>query len=169
MNAKTKFKYYFRIPGWCGKYGIRLNGIEQNCVIEDGYALIDREWSAGDTLSLVFDMPVTFVKANPHVRENIGKTAVMRGPVVYCAEEEDNGKELFRLHAGNPNDIVIKHEKELLEGVTTISFTGKREKDWACDTLYHAAEPVLEDKKITLIPYYAWANRNAGEMTVWIN
>jgi len=169
MNAKTKFKYYFRIPGWCGKYVIRLNGIEQSCAVEDGYALIDREWSTGDTLSLVFDMPVNFVKANPHVRENTGKTAVMRGPVVYCAEEEDNGKELFRLHAGNPNDIVIRHEKELLEGVTTISFTGKREKDWAGDTLYQNAGTVLEDKKITLIPYYAWANRKAGEMTVWIH
>jgi DUF1680 family protein len=56
-----------------------------------------------------------------------------------------------------------------LEGVTTISFTGKREKDWDCDALYRTAASVLEDKKIVLIPYYAWANRKAGEMTVWIN
>jgi len=169
MNAKAEFKYYFRIPGWCVKYSIRLNGIEQSCAIEDGYALIDREWTCGDKISVVFDMPVSFVIANPHVRENIGKTAVMRGPLVYCAEEEDNGPELFRLHAGKPNDIIIMHEKELLEGVTTISFTGKREKDWECDALYHSAEPVPEDKKIILIPYYAWANRKAGEMTVWLN
>jgi DUF1680 family protein len=169
VSVKTKFKYYFRIPGWCGKNSVRLNGIEQTCVIEDGYALIDREWSDGDKISLVFDMPVNFVRTNPHVRENTGKIAVMRGPVVYCAEEADNGQELFRLHAGNPSDINIRYEKELLGGVTTISFTGKREKDWACDTLYQNAEPVLEDKKIVLIPYYAWANRGVGEMTVWIN
>jgi len=169
MSVKTKFKYYFRIPGWCGKYSISLNGKEQTCVIKDGYALIDREWSDGDKVSLVLDMPVNFVKANPHVRENIGKIAVMRGPVVYCAEEEDNGQELFRLHAGKPNDITIRHEKDLLENVTVISFTGKREKDWDCDALYQSAGTVLEDKKIILIPYYAWANRKAGEMTVWIN
>jgi len=171
MSAKTKFKYYFRIPGWCGKYSICLNGIEQTCTVEDGYALIDREWTGGDKITIVFDMPVSFVISNPHVRENTGKTAVMRGPVVYCAEEEDNGPELFRLHAGfgNSNSVIVKHEKDLLEGVTTISFTGKREKDWDCDALYHTAGTVLEDKKIVLIPYYAWANRKAGEMAVWLN
>jgi len=169
MSAKTKFKYYFRIPGWCVKYSIRLNGIEQTCAIEDGYALIDREWTSGDKISVVFDMPVNFVRANPHVRENIGKTAVMRGPVVYCAEEEDNGKELFRLHTGNPSDITVRHEKDLLETVTTISFTGNREKDWEGESLYGTADMVMEAKKITLIPYYAWANRGPGEMTVWLN
>jgi DUF1680 family protein len=169
VKTKARFKYYFRIPGWCMKYSIRLNNIEQTCIINDGYALIDREWSGGDKISLILDMPVNFVLSNPHVRENIGKIAVMRGPIVYCAEEEDNGRELFRLHAGNPKDITIMHEKELLEGVTTISFTGKREKDWECDDLYRTAETVLEDKKIVLIPYYAWANRKTGEMTVWLN
>jgi DUF1680 family protein len=169
MNEKTKFKYYFRVPGWCGKYGIRLNSIEQTCVIEDGYAFIDRKWSDGDKISLVFDMPVNFVRSNPHVRENTGKIAVMRGPVVYCAEEIDNGNELFRFRTGNPDDIIVRHEKDLFGGVTTISFTGKREKDWKCDVLYQTTEPVLEDKKIVLIPYFAWANRKTGEMTVWIN
>jgi DUF1680 family protein len=172
LSVKTKFKYYFRIPEWCGKCVLRLNGIEQKYSNEDGYALIEREWSEGDKLSIVFDMPVNFVLSNPHVRENTGKVAVMRGPVVYCAEEEDNGRELFRLHAGeagSQKDIIVRHEKNLLEGVTTISFTGKREKDWDCDTLYRPAASILEDKKIVLVPYYAWANRKAGEMTVWIN
>jgi DUF1680 family protein len=172
MNVKTKFKYYFRIPGWCGKYSIRLNGVEQTCANEDGYALIEREWSDSDKLTIVFDMPVNFVLSNPHVRENTGKVAVMRGPVVYCAEEEDNGSELFKLHAGESGiqkDINVRYDKNLLEGVTIISFTGKREKDWDCDTLYRTAASALEDKKIVLIPYYAWANRKAGEMTVWIN
>jgi DUF1680 family protein len=169
MNRKAKFKYGLRIPGWCDKYSLRLNNAEVPCQVEDGYAIIDREWSGGDTLSLVFDMPVKFLRSNPRVRENTGKVAVMRGPVVYCAEEEDNGAELFRLRAGNPGDITITHKNDLLEGVTAISFTGKREKDWAEDTLYNDCETSLEDKKIVLIPYYAWANRNEGEMTVWMN
>ena len=169
MNRKAKFKYGLRIPGWCDKYSLRLNNAEVPCQIEDRYAIIDREWSGGDTLSLVFDMPVKFLRSNPRVRENAGKVAVMRGPVVYCAEEEDNGAELFRLRAGNPGDITVTHKNDLLEGVTAISFTGKREKDWAEDTLYNDCETSLEDKKIVLIPYYAWANRNEGEMTVWMN
>jgi DUF1680 family protein len=172
MSEKRKFKYYFRVPGWCKKFRVCLNGVEHNCDIEDGYAFIEREWAGGDKVSIVFDMPVEFVRTNPHVRENIGKTAVLRGPVVYCAEEADNGGELFRLHTGdvnNPRNVQVRHEKDLLEGVTTISFTGRREKDWDNDTLYDAAETAYEDKEITLIPYYAWANRKAGEMTVWLN
>ena len=169
MSRKAKFKYGLRIPLWCDKYSIRLNNTDVPYQIEDGYALIDREWSGGDMLSLNFCMPVNFLRSNPHVRENTGKVAVMRGPVVYCAEEEDNGSELFRLHAGNPAGITVTRKNDLLEGVTVISFNGKREKDWAEDTLYGACETSFEDKKITLIPYYAWANRNAGEMTVWMN
>ena len=169
MNAKAKFRYAFRVPGWCKKITVNLNGAEAAYRAEDGYAIIDREWSSGDKVSLVFDMPVAFLRANPRVRDNADKTAVMRGPVVYCAEEADNGKELFKLRAGNPRDIAFKHEKNLLEGVTTITFTGKRAKDWAVDVLYQEADPVLEDKKIVLVPYYAWANRKIGEMTVWMN
>jgi DUF1680 family protein len=114
-------------------------------------------------------MPVNFVKTNPKVRDNAGKTAVMRGPVVYCAEEADNGSELFKLRAGNPRNVEVKYEKDLLEGVTTISFTGSKEKDWPEDTLYGTADAAFEEKKIVLVPYYSWANRKVGEMSVWLN
>ena len=168
LDGKAKFKYGFRIPEWCSKYSVKLNGTDTSYVIEDGFALIEREWSGGDKISIIFDMPARFINTNPKVRDNIGKTAVMRGPIVYCLEEEDNGYGLFRIHAGNPEDIAIKHEKDLLEGITAISFTGKKEKDWADDTLYQTAETVLEDKKLFLIPYYAWDNRKIGEMIVWM-
>ena len=174
LKGKVKFKYGFRVPGWCKKYTVSLNGAEAAHSIEDGYAIIDREWSSGDKLAVNFDMPVNFVKTNPKVRDNIGKTAVMRGPIVYCLEEEDNGPELFRIHASDPkdqkapSDIKVSYEKNLLEGLTTISFTGKREKDWTGNDLYDTADTVFEDKKLFFIPYYAWANRKANEMTVWI-
>ena len=169
MQSKASFKYGIRIPGWCKKFSVSVNGASTDCRVEDGFALIEREWSEGDSVSLTFDMPVNFVRSNPKVRYDSGKIAVMRGPMVYCLEEEDNGKELFRFHAGDPKDIEVKHDKDFLGGITTVSFTGKRIKDWATDTLYEVSEPVLEDKKLIFIPYYAWANRNAGEMTVWIN
>jgi len=169
MNRNVKFKYGFRIPGWCKKYNILLNNADISFDIEDGYAVIDREWTSGDKLSLVFDMPVNFLRSNPRVRENTGKVAVTRGPVVYCAEEEDNGDELYKFHLGNPADIEVAHKDDLLEGVTIISFNAKHEKDWAEDALYRTEETLLEDKKITLIPYYAWANRSPGEMIVWMN
>ncbi|MDR0670206.1 MAG: glycoside hydrolase family 127 protein [Treponema sp.] len=169
VKEGTKFTYGLRVPLWCKKFSLSLNGADIPYKIEDGYALMDREWKDGDRLTVNFDMGVQFVRANPHVRENIGKTALTRGPVVYCLEEADNGKELFRLHTGSPGDINVKFEKDLLEGVTVIDVTGKREKDWAGGGLYGTDETVFEDRKLRFIPYYAWANRSAGEMAVWVN
>jgi DUF1680 family protein len=169
LKEKAKFTYGLRVPGWCKKFSLSLNGADIPYRIEEGYALIDREWKDGDRLTVDFDMPVDFVRANPRVREDAGKTAVMRGPVVYCLEEADNGKELFRLRAGSPGDINVRFERDLLEGVTVISFTGKREKDWTGGGLYGTEEAALEDRELRFIPYYAWANRGAGEMTVWVH
>ena len=165
----ASFTYGFRIPGWCGSYALTLNGARTDCAERDGYGLITRRWQDGDRLAIVFDMPVTLVESNPHVRDNRGKAAVTRGPVVYCLEEADNGGELFRLRLGSPGDFAARYEEDLLEGVTVITCTAKRERDWPEDALYRpASAPLLEDKKLRFIPYYAWANRTPGEMTLWI-
>jgi DUF1680 family protein len=169
ISNNVRFNYCFRIPDWCKKYTVTLNGSETNCQIKDGFAIINREWSGGDKISIVFNMPVNIVRSNPKVKYNTGKVAIIRGPMVYCLEEEDNGKELFKIHTGDPKDIEFKFDKNFLGGVTTISFTGKREKDWQEDALYGNEDPVLEDKKLIFIPYYTWANRKTGEMRVWIN
>ncbi|WP_052297648.1 glycoside hydrolase family 127 protein [Leadbettera azotonutricia] len=170
----AKFDYAFRLPGWCRSCSVELNGAKADYKKADGYAIISREWKSGDSLSIVFDMPVNFVEANPKVRENSGKLAITRGPVVYCLEEVDNGKELFKIHAdlenGKPHNLKTAWEKDLLSGIVTLSFTGKKEKDWPSDALYRPVAPAaLEDKLIKCIPYYAWTNRNPGEMTVWMN
>jgi DUF1680 family protein len=169
-SGGTFFTYCLRIPGWCRSYTLELNGEKITPVVQDGYAVMKREWKSGDRITLIFDMPVTLVESSPHVRENRGKAAVMRGPVVYCLEEADNGKELYRLRLGTPTTYSVTHEKGFLEGITVISFSGKREKDWSKDDLYRPLEdPALEDSLLRFIPYYAWANRGPGEMTVWVN
>ncbi|MDR1949202.1 MAG: glycoside hydrolase family 127 protein [Spirochaetaceae bacterium] len=170
LEGRSLFRYGFRIPGWCHSFTVKLNGADAAYTLQDGYALINREWSGGDTIAITLDMPVTLMETNPHVRENSGKAAFTRGPLVYCLEEKDNGKELFKLHAGNPGDFTVKYEKDLLEGLCTVSFTGKREKDWQDGALYRSREEgEYEDRELLLIPYYAWANRGPGEMAVWIN
>ncbi|MDR0709676.1 MAG: glycoside hydrolase family 127 protein, partial [Spirochaetaceae bacterium] len=149
------FTYGFRVPGWCRSYTVTLNGQDAACTTRDGYAFIDNEWRSGDRITVLFDMPVNFVEANPHVREDSGKTALMRGPVVYCLEEADNGTELFKIHAGNPGpkDVNVQFEKNLLEGVTSVSFKGKKLKDWEEDELYRcAADAVYEEKDLKWIP-----------------
>jgi DUF1680 family protein len=170
LKGKAAFTYGLRIPSWCKSFSLKLNGGEAAYTLHNGYALLNREWRDGDRLDLSLDMPVNLVETNPHVRDNRGKLALTRGPLVYCLEETDNGKELFKLHTGIPGDFKVKHEKGLLEGVYTISFTGKKEKDWQDGALYrNRAEGEYEEKELKFIPYYAWANRGSGEMTVWIN
>ncbi|MDR3192983.1 MAG: glycoside hydrolase family 127 protein [Treponema sp.] len=171
-GGSVPFNYGFRVPGWCKSYRIELNGESVPYTLKDGYALIRRDWRSGDRVTVFFDMPVNFVEANPRVRENAGKVAVSRGPVVYCLEEADNGGELFKIHAGSPDPagIKVQYEKELLEGVVSISFKGRKKKDWEEDELYRiAADTAYEEKELRWIPYYSWANRGAGEMTVWVN
>jgi DUF1680 family protein len=170
LKGKAAFSYGLRIPSWCTSFSLKLNGNEAVYTLRDGYALIKREWQDGDSLSLSLDMPVTLMETNPHVRDNQAKLALTRGPLVYCLEEKDNGKELFRLHAGIPGDFKLNYEKDLLEGVYTISFTGKKEKDWPDGALYRSrGEAEYEERELKFIPYYAWANRGGGEMTVWFN
>ena len=169
MNEPAGFTYGFRIPGWCDNFSVKLNGNTVSFITKDGFALIDREWHNGDSLEIDFAMPVQFVSAHPRVRENSGKVAVTRGPIVYCLEQADNGDGLYRIYCGQPNDVQFRYEEDLLEGVTTISFTGKKEKDRNEDALYrNSQETVYEDKPLRWIPYYAWANRTPGEMTVWV-
>ncbi|MDR1787285.1 MAG: glycoside hydrolase family 127 protein [Treponema sp.] len=163
-----------RIPGWCGSAAITLNGEALEAERRCGYALIERDWQSGDTLRLALDMRVTLVEANPHVREDAGRLAVMRGPLVYCLEEADNGPELWNVSLGNltPADFTERFEPDFLGGVVTLSSPGKRRPPWQGDTLYRPAAPGADagTEACTLrwIPYYAWSNRGLGGMCVWV-
>ena len=95
------------------------------------------------------NMPAEMVQADPHVKENIGKRAVQRGPLVYCAEETDNPS-FDELTLSPAVKFKETFNSTLLNGVTTI-------------------DAITNNKTIRLIPYYAWDNREAGQMKVWIN
>ncbi len=162
--------YAFRVPGWCRKMSVICNGKTARYSVKDGYAYLAEMVNDGDVIEIFFEMPVTFVKADPRVRQNIGKSAVMRGPVVFCLEEEDNGEELQTLHLGEKKDITVDYEPEVLGGIVKIGLTG--EKEWVedVDVLYYTAEEQKrEEARLSFIPYYAWANRKPGEMMVWVN
>ena len=171
-ESSVHFSYGFRIPSWCAKFSVTLNGAPAEYSLSDGFAAISREWKNGDRLEVIFDMPVTLTEANPNVRQNTGKLAVTRGPVVYCLEEADNGKELYKIHIGSskPADAGVEFIGGFLEGLAVISMSGKKEKDWDKQELYRPMEEsVYTEKNLKFIPYYAWANRGPGEMAVWIN
>ena len=137
--------------------------------MENGYAVMERTWSDGDVIQFYLELKPQVVQANPRVRQDIGKVAVMRGPVVYCAEEADNGKLLqdFRM---DPHGAIEVDASELFGGIRVVRVEGTRSAADEDAPLYMSvAESKREKAVMTLIPYYLWNNRGEGEMTVWMN
>ena len=122
----SKFSVCMRIPTWArsdefvpgGLYPYKqskqaevelsVNGQKTDFKMEKGFAVIKRDWKPGDVVELNIPMPVRFVDCIPEVSENIGKTAVTRGPLVYCAEEVDNAGPVQRLYLGDTNEAQAK-------------------------------------------------------------
>lgn len=94
--------------------------------VKDGYLIIDKVWKGGETLELDFPMEVRLMQADSRVREDIGKAAVTRGPVVYCMEEADNGKNLhlFSL-ASDPAPQALLEEK-IGQRMVTVTTKGRK-------------------------------------------
>ena len=161
--------FALRIPGWCHKWQLQINGEEIREIPLDGYVCLKREWHCSDRIDLNLDMPSFLVRAHPRVKADAGKAALQRGPLIYCLEEADNGPHLHALRHRLPLSSSEKWEPDLLDGVTAITTAGFREKDadWQeglySDTIVNQ-DPVL----LRWIPYYAWANRGLGEMCVWV-
>ena len=168
----TAFALNLRIPGWCRDWALSVNGEAADAAPEAGYVALRRVWNPGDKVRLCLDMPVRRVRANPRVREDAGKRAVARGPLVYCLEEADNGPDLhlLRLNGARPGDFEARWLPEKLGGIVELSCPGLRETDegWG-NALYGDDTPVKsEPTRLTFIPYYSWANRECGEMRVWV-
>ena len=171
-TADTEFTCAVRIPGWCRRWELTVNGETGSYPVEKGYALVKRVWKSGDELLLRMEMPVEMISANPRVREDVGKVAVMRGPVVYCLEEADNGDQLQEIYLQKDQSFEAEFRKELLGGVMTLKADALRlsEEGWGEHVLYRPyTERSFREQKVTFIPYYAWTNRTVGEMAVWIH
>ncbi len=167
-HAPVRFTYGLRVPGWCPSFRLTCNGQPLSLSPTQGYLDIDRTWAPGDELCLTLEMPVQRVWAHPSVREDAGKVAVQRGPIVYCLEEADNGPDLHRILLPRTADFTVTHRPDLLGGVTVLACTGLRES--GDDTALYSTRPPQADTPIplTFIPYFVWANRGEGEMTVWL-
>lgn len=160
-----------RIPGWCqGKY--QLCGVTQaETWMENGYLYLRKTWQEEDCVWLQFPMKVQIMEADSRVREDIGQVAVMRGPLVYCLEEADNGQDLHLLSVDVKAKPQIVDQTIAGNNVKSVILQGyRREKNSSKEEgLYH----VLGQRKesglpLTFIPYFAWANRGENEMRVWI-
>ena len=125
-----------------------------------------------DTKLLVtFEMPPHYVYANTNVRADAGKAAIMRGPLVYCLEECDNGPLLPEIIADVNAPLCLK-DSQLFSGCKIICGSGRklvRKGDAQEDSLlYCETAPESEPVTFTAIPYPYWNNRGVGEMLVWL-
>jgi len=181
INPKKSFAFQMliRIPGWAQneaipsdlysfknnsdkKTVITVNGKEVNYEIKNGYAVIERNWKKNDVVEVKLPMEVRKVTANANVKNDIGKVALQRGPIMYCAEWADNNGKAANIVLPANTTFQAVFNPALLNGIETI----------------HAEVPAIivskngesiqtEKHKFTAIPYYAWANRGKGEMMLW--
>ena len=137
------------------KIKLKINGEPRLLNISNGYIELEtRKWSNDDNIEVEFEMFVRKVKANDKVIANKGKIAFEYGPIVYCAEEVDNSKGILNLSLDEEYSSQFIFDKNLFDGIGKIKLT-KEDKS------------KLDEVK--LIPYFAWANREVGEMAVWLN
>lgn len=165
-ESTETFTLALRIPGWCRQYEIA--GIEDAQTKEkDGYLYLTRAWKM-DSLQIEFPMEVQVMAADPGVREDIGKAAVMRGPIVYCLEEADNGKNLHLLKMDENAPFETVQKEISTESVIAVRAQGWRQKTTRNTALYAPyTKAEYERTTLTWIPYYTWANRGEGEMQVF--
>lgn len=178
-NSAKAFSLKLRVPGWVrgevapgelykyadGKslgYKVLVNGEEVTSDLEKGYFTVTRNWKKGDKVSLHLDMEPRVVTAREEVEADRGRIAIERGPIVYCAEAADNSFPVRSVLLTPEPVMAVSHGDVLgypVEKISTIA-----------QTLHYDQMGRLrvDDVKLTMIPYYAWCHRGAGEMTVWL-
>jgi DUF1680 family protein len=171
MARPATFGLKLRIPGWCRTAHLRVNGqtVDMAGKMERGYVRLERAWNPGDQVVLDLAMPIERIHAHPDVRQDVGCVALQRGPIIYCLEQVDQVAPVNRIVLPQTANLSSRFDPDLLDGVMMIKSTALASDvtDWQ-GTLYCAQEPNLIPCTLTAIPYYAWDNRQPGQMRVWI-
>jgi DUF1680 family protein len=177
-SEPADFTVHVRIPGWVNDAKVAVNGKTVEGVRPGQYLAMARRWSPGDVVTLHLPMTSEVIASNPRVAENLGRVAVQRGPVVYCMEQLDQAgaadmaKFSIVVHSKAFKNFETEYQAGLLDGVTVLRHNGAvNESASKLDELYVPASPDSPKTRaanLTLIPYYAWANRQPTSMQVWI-
>lgn len=181
INPKSAlgFSLMIRIPGWAQnaaipsdlyafentadkKVTIKVNGSPVEYALENGYAVLGRLWKKGDVVEVNLPMEVRRVIALDKLKDNIGKVALQRGPIMYCAEWTDNNGKASNIVLPAGINFSSEYIPAMLNGITIL-------KTEATVVVTDEKENRINTVKrpFVAIPYYAWANRGKGEMTVW--
>ncbi|WP_394708094.1 glycoside hydrolase family 127 protein [uncultured Bacteroides sp.] len=172
VSSKKAFSMNFRIPEWCEKATLTVNGKPVDADVSAGkYAEVNRVWKKGDVVELNLAMTVKLMESNPLVEETRNQTVVKRGPLVYCLESMDvaGGQSIDNVLI--PANIQLTPNKITIDGSPIVALDGEaqlmNEGSWK-GTLYKTVSDSSKKVKIRLIPYYAWGNRGKADMTVWM-
>jgi DUF1680 family protein len=174
-----RFAVCVRIPGWAQNrpvpsdlysylststepISLKVNGDPVAVDLVKGYVPIRRTWQKGDTIELNLPMPIRRVVANTKVKDDLGRIAIERGPVVYCFEGADNPKGVANLILPPAVKLQSEYRTDLLGGIVTITGSGQILQTG------QDRKKVVEDIDVVAIPYYAWAHRGKNEMAVWV-
>ena len=178
-SSSQIFSLMIRIPGWAqnqaipsdlysfqnninDKLVIKINGVPVDYQIEHGYAVLNRSWTKNNTLELNLPMEVRRVTANNKLKDDAGKVALQRGPIMYCAEWADNDGRASNIVLPAGINFSSEFKPAMLNGITILKAEATvLVTDEKANTVNTVKNPFVA------IPYYAWANRGKGEMTVW--
>jgi DUF1680 family protein len=171
LAQPTRFTLSLRIPAWCDAPSVSVGGeaIAVDVAENLGYLDIEREWRDGDVVALTLPMHVISRQANPKVRQDIGRIALSRGPLIYCLEEADNGNQLNAITIGRKLGETSTAPIRDLHGAISVSIPALREDTSGWNgQLYRADIPMQRTAIARFVPYHLWDNRGPGEMLVWV-
>ncbi|MEO6720966.1 MAG: glycoside hydrolase family 127 protein [Ferruginibacter sp.] len=174
----SAFNLLIRIPGWTQNQAIpsdlykfqnnideqpviKVNGNVMTYNMKDGYAVVNKTWTKGDKVEVELPMAVRRVESNENLKDNKGKVALQRGPIMYCAEWVDNAGKVSNLIMPADTKLVPEYKAGLLNGVTVLN------GNVPAYIIENNKSVKTVEQPFTAIPYYSWANRGKGEMLLW--
>ena len=177
LDGSADFDLNLRIPGWCESATVTVNGSAVDRPVERGtYHRIHRTWSDGDVVTLDLVMPVVAMEADPRATEFQGKTALMRGPLLYCFEGVDNPDHSVRAISVTPGTKIrpfedgVEPEALYQPGAELPPFTPLDQPELLRGvTVLRGPAANNGESEVTAIPYYAWTNRDPSPMRIWID
>jgi DUF1680 family protein len=165
------FDIALRVPGWATGATITINGEDAGVnAVPATYAILNRQWKAGDVIVIDIPMEATLIEGHPHIEEIRNQVAVKRGPIVYCIESPDlpESSGILDVFIKGDNALTLKKDESMLGGIPTIS-ADARLRAQSKQSMYNAVvKPEWTDFSATFVPYYSWSNRGTAEMTVFV-
>ena len=166
-----------RVPGWADKAAFAINGKPvSDAKTERGYVTIAQTWKTGDAITLLLPMEPTLMAADPRVEETRHQVAMMRGPVLYCVESPDLPPGVDVPSVLVPSTSTFKPvvgmagvKAPLADKTVLLRGPALHRPEPRMPPLYRPlSKESLQPFELTLIPYYAWANRGRSAMSVWL-